>query len=392
MRDDVLTKLVHRPRRRRRLMVTLAAAALVAAGAWFLVGRGKATEPAYRTAPVARRRLVVRVDAPGTLEAIDPVGVIAPVAGRVDFVAVEEGAAVEAGALLATIAVDDPDSETKRADADVRQARARLADATATRQAAESGLDRASRMQRAGLASVEQLEVATVEARRARAAEAAASAAVEGVSAVAGAANGRARRTQLRAPVAGIVLRREVAPGAAVRADGAPLFAIATTLDRLRLVAEIDEADVAAVRPTTSVTFTVPAWPRRSFEGTLGRIRRVPTKSTAGTSYAGIVDVADPDHALRPGMSASATFVVAVREDALVVPEAALRFSPGGDEVSRARVFVLDGHRLKAIAVEPGLSDGVSTEIHGALEPGVPVVVGVASAKKRNGIDLGVSR
>jgi len=392
MRPDELAASLAPPRRGRRALVMATLVVAAAIGAYLVVSRRGPGAPRYRTAAVAKQDLIVRVSAPGALDVIDPVPVPAPLAARVERVVVDEDATVTTGQLLAILDGGDLTTAVSRAGAGARQASAELAAASGAREAADAALARALELQPAGLASAEAIERLTAEQRRARAAEGAARAAVDGARATVAEARARADRVEVRAPVAGVVLRRDAADGAAVRPDGPPLFVIAPRLDVLRLVAEIDEADVGAVAPGAPATFTVPAWPGRTFTATLTRVRRAPSHGGPGVSYGAILDAADPDRVLRPGMSASVTLVVAVRADAVVVPEAALRFSPDGRPTARRRVLVDDGGRLREVAVEPGLSDGVTTEVRGPLHLGDQVVVGLAGKRAKGVLDLGGSR
>lgn len=379
------------PRRwtRGRTIAAIVALAAAAGVGWLVVGRGsEATGPAYRTEPVSRIDLVVKVSAPGSLEVVDAVPVPAPLAGTVVSVVIDEDQTVAAGQLLATLDTGGLDSDAARASAEARQAEARLAEARAAESAAAAELARAQKLRSADLVSDEQLERLATEVSRSRSAASAAAAAVQGTRAGARGARQRVARAEVRAPAAGVILRRDVQVGAAVSPDGKPLFVIAPRLDVLRLVAELDEADVGAVGPGATATFTVPAWPGRTFEARLVRVRTAPTRGDAGVSYGAILDAANPDRVLRPGMTAAVSLVVAVRPQALTVPEAALRWSPSGASGGRQRVYVLDGATARAVPVKAGLSDGTRTEVEADLAIGDLVITGVPR-KARGGLGLG---
>jgi HlyD family secretion protein len=373
---------------RRDLAVGALAITVVVAAWLFGVASGDGGTSRYRTAAVARQELVVQVSAPGTLDVLDPVPVPAPYAARIARVLVAEDDVVTAGQLLATLD-HDVRPELARTAAELRRAGAARAEAAAARETAESALARAQQMQEAGLAGAATIETLTHELARARAAEAAAVALVDGARATTAAARDDARRAELRASVSGVVLRVDTAAGAGVRADGPPPFVIAPRLDVLRLTAEIDEADVAQVTAASEVTFTVPAWPGRTFHARLVRVRRAPTRGGAGATYAALLDADDPDGALRPGMSAAVTIVVGRRADALVVPEAALRWSPDGVRTGRTRVHVLDRGQPRAVDVRAGLSDGNATEIEGGVSVGDVVIVGTGGKRGRGSLGLG---
>jgi len=369
----------------RRVIVVAVIVATALAATVIVAGRRGSSAPAHVTAPVTVGDLVVKVNAPGALEVLDPVPVPAPFAAVVNVVAVDEDAQVAAGDLLATLDARGLDADAARAGADARQASVRAADASAAVTDAAAALDRARRLQAAGLASAEELEKRTADLEHARAAANAARAARDGIRTAARAAAARAGLAEVRAPSAGIVLRRNAMAGVAVGPDGPPLFVIAPRLDVLRLIAQVDEADVGAIGADATVTFTVPAYPGRVFPARLVRIRSAPSEGVAGVTYDALLDAQDPDRVLRPGMSASVTFVVARRTGVVVVPEAALRWTPDGTPGGRSRVYLLEEDRLRAVTVQPGLSDGARTEVSGDLRPGDQVVIGTRR-QRSNGL------
>ncbi|MCA9526423.1 MAG: efflux RND transporter periplasmic adaptor subunit, partial [Myxococcales bacterium] len=210
----------------------------------------------------------------------------------------------------------------------------------------------------------------------------------------------------VKAPISGIILRREVEPGSTVAASlQAPvLFTIAEDLRQMHLLLAIDEADVGAVSRGMRATFTVDAFPTQSFEAEVVALRHAPTQEQNVVTYEAVLSVDNPDRLLRPGMTATATIVASEVKDALRVPNAALRFSPPRDDAGAARsagsvltgmggrpggrrrngggnrgprLWTLVDGKPRPQAVETGATDGRYTEIRGGdLKEGAVVLTG----------------
>jgi HlyD family secretion protein len=194
-------------------------------------------------------------------------------------------------------------------------------------------------------------------------------------------------RTIIRAPVNGTVILRNVDAGQTVAASlQAPvLFTIAQDLRDMQVEAAIDEADVGRLRVGQEASFTVDAFPRRSFAGQIRQIRKSPVNVQNVISYTVVISAANPDQALLPGMTANVRVVVDKREGVLKVPNAALRYRPAA---GRLWIVGENGKPVPA-SVRTGLTDGTSTEIvEGPLKEGDEVILGAeapAAAKKAPG-------
>lgn len=361
------------------LVVAVATAAVTLAR-----GSGGAPAGTYKTETVTVADLAVRVSAPGRLELVDAVLVPAPMMGLVAESRVEEGERVERGQVLARLQSNALESEEAQAEALRRQSEARADGAASNVASLEGATRRARHLASDELISTEGLERLEGELARARHELEAAKAALTGASAAEASARRRRRQAVITAPCAGVVVRRELATGVAVRPEGPPLFVIAPDLGTLTLTAELDEADVGAVGADAAATFTVPGHPGRTFAATLVRVRTEPTRASGGVTYGAVLRADNREGLLRPGMTAAVTFVVARHAQALVVPEAALRFSPDGHRGERGRVFLTRGPSLVEVPVVARLSDGAVTEVSGALQPGERVVVGALSPAKRH--------
>lgn len=198
-------------------------------------------------------------------------------------------------------------------------------------------------------------------------------------------------RTDIRSPIAGVVIKRSIEPGQTVAASlSAPeLFTIANDLSAIELHARVDEADIGKVEKNQAVTFTVDAYPERSLQGTVTQIRKAPEISQNVVAYSVVIEAANLNELMLPGMTALAEIITARKENVLQIPNAALRFRMPGrllppefdqSELSSSQpgVWVSRGSgNYKRISLQIGYSDGDFSEIiSGDLAAGDQVIVG----------------
>jgi HlyD family secretion protein len=374
---------------RRKLLLTAILVLLGAsATAGYLYYTGRQQSPSYLTARVERGRIATTVNATGTLNAVITVQVGSQVSGTIQKLFVDFNSPVKEGEIIAQI---DPASfearvsqsranlasagaavqvaranvdnskatiETARANiesakANVDRAKVGLTDARRTlernkqliRQAliAQSELDVAqtahdsavSQLKQAESqqeASVGQFKSATAQARLAEAQHAAALAQVEQAKAALQAAELDLQHTTIRAPVNGIVVSRNVDVGQTVAASlQAPtLFLIAQDLTQMQVDTNVSEADIGRISVGQTATFTVDAYPNAPFSGTVVQVRNAPIIVQNVVTYDAVVQVANPEMRLKPGMTANVSFLISERREALKVPNASLRFQPDG--------------------------------------------------------------
>ncbi len=294
----------------------------------------------YRTAAVDRGPIRVSISATGTLSATSTVTIGSQVSGLVESVAVDFNDRVTAGQVIARIDPKPFASRRTQAQADLSAARAGLAEAQAALRNAETDHARkASLIARQLLARAEgDLALAVRDQAKARVAAAQATILQRG-AAVQNAAIDMGY-SEIRSPVDGVVLSRTVEPGQTVAASlQAPvLFTIAEDLREMKIELAIDEADVGQLREGQRVAFAVDAFPDRRFRGEVAQVRLSAINLANVITYPVIVRVENEDLALLPGMTANAEIEVDRRDDALRVPNAALRFRPAGVEVPAAAV------------------------------------------------------
>jgi HlyD family secretion protein len=209
-------------------------------------------------------------------------------------------------------------------------------------------------------------------------------------------------RTVLRAPIDGIIIKRDVNPGqtVAVSLEAKTLFTIANDLREMEVHGKIDEADVGQLKIGQPVQFTVDAYPDQTFAGKVLQIRKAPEVVQNVTTYTAIISAPNPDLLLLPGMTAQLRIVVSDGGNVLKVPNQALRFRPNASgppsdhSKDSATVWLVgEGGRPAPVAVKLGTSDENSTALlEGQLEEGQQLIVGVANSQKRRsyfGVRLG---
>ena len=336
-------------------------AAAVAAGLWWTL-RSSDDAASYRSARIERGTLVAAVSSSGTVNPVSQVSVGSQVSGQIKELLADFNTEVKRGQLIARIDPDTFEYKVRQATADVESARAAVLNAQANVNAviaavskARLDADNAQRdMQRkqdllarsfisqadyenarntAGTLA-ETLKVVQAQLEVARAQVTSAQAVVKQREAVLAQARVDLDHTEIRSPVDGVVIKRSVDLGQTVAASlQAPeLFIIARSLQDMQVEASIDEADIARVRPEQKVSFTIDAFAGRSFEGRVNQIRKAAQSSQNVVTYTVVVGFANPGSLLLPGMTANVRIVTDTRENALKVPNAALRVRIAGIE------------------------------------------------------------
>ncbi|MFZ0427392.1 MAG: efflux RND transporter periplasmic adaptor subunit [Acidobacteriota bacterium] len=337
--------------------------------------KGKA--PTFLTAPVKKGTVRRTVSSTGTLEAVVTVQVGSQVSGRIQELDADYNSVVKKGQVLAILDPANYAAQRDRSRASLTTAKANLQNAEATilnRQAevksslanvdsakvdaslterqykrqqelfeeklitqqdvedARAAMEQSQARLKQAEAQVDQSQAALASAR-AQKDQAAAS--IRQAEAELKIAEVNLQYTTVTSPIDGVVIERNVDIGQTVAAtlQAPTLFLIANDLSHMRLIAQVDEADIGGISEQATVNFTVDAFPDEVFKGTISEIRLGSSKSTAGTAsnvvvYNVIVDVANPELKLRPGMTATAEFTVANARDVLTIPNTALRFTP----------------------------------------------------------------
>ena len=433
-------------RRRWWALVASAAVALLIATAlaswWLSAGTSR---PTYRFAEVTAGPVTASVIASGTVNPVTSVQVGSQVSGQIKELKADFNSRVTAGQLVARIDPSLFETQLAQAKADldvaranvgvqqtlVDQAAANLTSAQATLAslqaqtrkaevaAEDSGriADRAQKLAATGSGTIadrdttkaiydqavagvnsaraqEAVQVAAIHAAEAALATARANLAMAQAQiglkeAALGTAQVNLDHTYIRAPLDGTVVLRNVDVGQTVVANlQAPLiFTIAQDLRQMQVDASVDEADVGGIREGQAVTFTVDAYPGRVFQGSVQQVRIAPQVVQNVVTYDVVVTAPNEDLALLPGLTANTRVVIAHRDNALLVPNAALRYRPAGasgaapsGNTGGAWVLGSNGRPLP-VKLSLGISDGNVTEvIGGELGPGARVIIGEATS------------
>jgi HlyD family secretion protein len=401
----------------RRLLIGGSVGVLLVGGLLLAAG-GKAPTGTYVTEEVTLGNLLVTASASGTLQPTKSVDVGSELSGTLASVLAQENDHVTKGQLLAQLDTAKLKDTVAKSRAAVAAAEASVAQAAATVAESKAAL---ARMRQVAVLSGGKVpaktELETAEASALRALANAASARADVVQARATLKTDETNlsKATIRSPVDGVVLTRKVEPGQTVAATMTTpvLFVLAENLAKMELQVKVDEADVGNVKTGQSATFTVSAWPGRKFPATIQRVGLGSTTTDNVVTYKTILQVNNDDLALRPGMTATASIVTAERKNALLVPNAALRFTPpatdGGARerglVSRlmpgpppeapkkrladtklgaeAQVWVLGEGGALPVPIKTGVSNGRFTEVLSSdLQAGMAVITDFQELKK----------
>lgn len=397
-----------------RVLMGLVLMAGLAGGGWYYYTHRYAvqTPPQFRTAEVTRGDLEVMISATGTAEPEEVVNVGAQVAGKITQIPVDYGSVVKEGTILATIddavykaQVDQAAAGLERAQADLTQARAKL------EQAQEEWRRAQSLLPQKAIAETDYI-LAQSNYKAADANVAICAAVIKQNQATLELATTNLNYTVIKSPVEGVIIEKRVNVGQTVVASlNAPsLFLIAKDLRRMEVWALVNEADIGRIRKGQPVRFTVDAYPKELFRGTVSQVRLNATMTQNVVTYTVVVATDNDDLRLLPYLTANLQFQVDKRVGVLRVPNSALRWRPRpglmvpeaipGDPATRGkpggsaehaagdhgRLWLADGSFVRPIEVQLGASDGTMTEVAAPeLEDGMEVVIGEVRSEQVDG-------
>lgn len=373
-----------------------------------------AATPSYRTGEVTRGDLTLTVTATGTLQPLNQVEVGSEVSGTIARVAVDFNDPVKVEQILAQLDTSTLVNRIVEGKASLQSAEAKVKEAEATELEMQAGLKRCRELAKQRMCSDNDVDAAVAAHARARAGVMSAQAQVAIAQAVLSGYQSNLDKATIRSPINGIVLDRKVEPGQTVAASFQTpvLFTLAEDLSHMELIVDIDEADIGRIRDGQEATFTVDAFPERSFRATITQVRHAPQTVEGVVSYETVLRVNNDDLQLLPGMTATAEIVTRQVHDALLIPNAALRYTPpvtqkstpqGGSMLSRLfprrhsernnqpkaepgmtrTVWLLQEGQPQALPIKLGDSDGMQTEVvEGALSAGMAVITEMVQATK----------
>jgi HlyD family secretion protein len=316
----------------RARLIWLALIVLVAAFFLYRCTAGGSDAPEYQTAVAERGNVISRVSTSGSLQAVVTVDVGSQVSGRIQELFADFNSPVKKGQKIAKIDPSLFGAAVVQAEANVMAARANVHRLTITAEDAERQATRASEVFDKQLISATERDNAVATARSARAGVDQAQAQLAQSRASLEQAQTNLRYTDILSPTDGVVISRAVNVGQTVAASlSAPvIFTIAQDLRKMEVHTNVAESDIGRLKPGMRVSFTVDAYPGEPFRGSIRDIRNAPQVVQNVVTYDAVIDVANDDLKLKPGMTATVSIVTDRRRDVLSVPNTALRFRPEG--------------------------------------------------------------
>jgi len=354
----------------KKIVVSGLSIACLAAISWQALSIPASDTSAYRFDTVKRADIVVSVTSVGTVQPVANIQVASQISGVFSWIS-DFNASVKKDQVIGRIAPQTYENALAAAKAEVAMQTALVEKAEIDLNEADTALARKKRLIQTGVGSTVDLE--TAETGRARFAVLLliAKRSLEKSKVQLAQAETDLDRTFIRSPVDGVVVSR-IEEGTVVAASlQAPLlFVIAPDLRNMQLMVAVDEAEIGKINPGQQVRFRVDAHPERVFAGAVKQIRQYPQSSNGVVTYTVVVSAPNPEGFLLPGMTATATFILAERKNVLSVPTAALMFRA---VAGRPAIWTTESQPTD---VKIGLSDGKRTEIEGPISENMPVIIG----------------
>jgi HlyD family secretion protein len=396
------------------ILAVVVVAVLVVVGK-HMTGAAKPTQ--FQTQEAQKGDMTVIVTATGTLQATNSVDVGSELSGTVKTVQADYNDRVKAGQVLVKLDTLKLEAQLTQSKAALESARAKVLQAQATVKETRNKLTQYQRVRELSnnkVPSQSEFDAAEAALERAKADEASARAAVSQAEAALLANQTDLAKAVIVSPINGIVITRSIEPGQTVAAAfTAPiLFTIAEDLTQMELQVNVDEADVGQVHQGQKATFSVDAYPNRTYEARITQVRYGSKTVDGVVTYLTVLKVDNSDLSLRPGMTATADITVQKVDKAILIPAAALRFVPPVQEEQKSsggllgallphppspskskneanptkkeqRVWMLKDGRPTAIDVTIGATNGTMVQIlSGAVTPGMALITDVAAAKQ----------
>lgn len=355
-----------------KVWIAMTVVVIIAVAVWALSGGKEKEEINFKQEKVSLQTLQNSVTATGTIEAVTSVTVGTQVSGIVNKLYVDYNSQVKKGQVIAELDKTNLLSELNTAKANMASAQSQL-------NYQNANMKRYRTLYQKGLVSADDYENALLTYRQAKEQVATAKEQVQRAQTNLGYAT-------ITSPIDGTVISKSVEEGQTVAAsfNTPELFTIAKDLTNMQVVADVDEADIGAVKEGDRVTFTVDAYPDDTFEGTVKQVRLQATTTNNVVTYEVVISAQNADLKLKPGLTANVTIYTQERTGVLAVANKALRFTPTKETVGKDmkivdckgknKVWTLDGKTLTAHPVSIGQTDGMHTEITKGLKAGQQIV------------------
>lgn len=359
--------------------------------AWLLSGKKKDTTINFTTEAVAPTNIENSVTATGTIEAVKTVTVGTQVSGIINKLFVDYNSVVKKGQVIAELDKQNLQSQLNSAKAQLSQAQANLLSAQSDFAYQKANYQRNKTLYNKGLISANDYEQSRLSWQTANATVAERRDAVAAAREEVSRAQTNLSYAVITSPIDGVVISKSVEEGQTVAASYSTpeLFTIAKDLKDMRVIANVDEADIGGVKVGQRVTFTVDAYPNDTFEGAVTQVRQEATTTNNVVTYEVVISAPNQDLRLKPGLTANVNIYTEEIKNVLSVPSKALRYTPeketvGGRKIqdvtnAKNKVWTLEGNTLVAHKVTVGSTDGVHTQILGGIKNGAKVITGIAT-------------
>lgn len=345
---------------------------IIVATALLLAGCAKETKVTYNTQKVTRQDIQTSITATGTIEPVTQVTVGTQVSGIIDHIYVDYNSVVKRGQVIAELDKTNLLSALESAQSNLANAQSNLA-------YQKSNYQRMKVLYDKGLISTDEYDQAQLTYNQAQQQVSMQKQSVQQ-------ARTNLNYATITAPIDGIVLKKAVEEGQTVAAamTTPELFTIAKDLTDMRVIADIDEADIGGVTEGQRVTFCVDAYPDDIFDGVVTQVRQQPTTASNVVTYQVVISAPNPDLKLKPGLTANVTIITMEMSGVLTVPNVALIFTPNetmlqsderiADTKATHKVWVKEDKTFRAIPVEVGVSNGILTEVKSGLSEGMQII------------------
>lgn len=335
-------------------------------------GSKKEEKISFDTAKVEKTNIQTSITATGTIEPVTSVTVGTQVSGIVSHLYVDYNSVVKKGQVIAELDRTNLISE-------LNTAKANLSSAQSSLNYQLSNYNRYKELYNKGLVSADEYESARLQYLQAKEQVNTSKESVQKAQTNLGYAT-------ITSPIDGVILSKSVEEGQTVAAsfNTPELFVIAQDLTDMRVIADIDEADIGGVKEGQRVSFTVDAFPDDQFEGRVTQVRQQATTESNVVTYEVVISAPNNDLKLKPGLTANVTIFTLEKNDVLAVPSKALRFHPNeallqkGETIEDCegdhKLWTKEGTVFKAHKVEVGTSNGIMTEITGGIKVGTEIL------------------
>ena len=356
----------------KKLWIAIGVVAVIAILYFLLSGGKKEEKVSFDTAKVEMGNIQTSITATGTIEPVTSVTVGTQVSGIVSKLYVDYNSVVKKGQVIAELDRTNLISE-------LNAQKASLASAQSSLNYQQSNFERYKTLFEKGLVSADEFESARLQYEQSKQQVAQSRESVQRAQTNLGYAT-------ITSPIDGVVLSKAVEEGQTVAAsfNTPELFTIAQDLTNMRVIADIDEADIGGVKEGQRVSFTVDAFPDDKFEGAVTQVRQQATTESNVVTYEVVISAPNNDLKLKPGLTANVTIFTLEKNNVLVVPSKALRFIPNEallqkdekveDCEGMFKLWTKEGNVFKAHKVETGTTNGVLTEITGGISEGTEVL------------------